>query len=713
MKKILLKTVTILKDREQRKRLVHFLKESIINLPKNTLVFATFFVLLLIFMFKIFCQIVSHIPLIGRLLSRLIPSALQQKINRLLQFAVNKMEAVRNFKVKRYYLINLAYNNLRTKKTRSLITIFGMSVGVGIIVYLLSLGYGIERLVISRVARLDELKMTDVIPGETGDVKINEKLMKRIEKIEHVEAVLPVVSVVGKVNYHNAKTDILAYAVTDDYLRRIGAKLMRGAYYTDSGNYLSAKPGQVQGAKTVVISGDLGKRTSHNMVYFNAKPGVVLTAWDDCSIEAKVLGYTRRLEGGYIGEEYWGGTYAPYEPSGRVGYDKRTNTHLGKWIKARVPLYNRLPENGLQPILDDNGRQMWEDVCLEEKGMVIDPGLNLASVLGEATASAMVQETATAEASLEEATAEAALDSLEVTVMGSSSGGLELVSIDASTSAMASVGQKSEVAKFQHTPQKQALISSGMANFLNIPLKGVTSDKFKVSFIIMKSLIGNESGKIISQETEYEIVGVIDDDMSDYFYLPLSDMQKLGLRNYSQLKVVVDEKNRLSEVRHSIEELGVVTSSTADTVAQIEGLFVNIRLVLGLLGTIALGVAALGMFNTLTVSLLERTREIGGMKTMGMVSEEIQELFLSEAMIMGFAGGIGGLLLGFLVGEVSSFFVSLVAVANGVGYLRLNHVPLFLTLFIILSSFVVGVVTGLYPAKRAKHTSALNALRYE
>jgi putative ABC transport system permease protein len=135
--------------------------------------------------------------------------------------------------------------------------------------------------------------------------------------------------------------------------------------------------------------------------------------------------------------------------------------------------------------------------------------------------------------------------------------------------------------------------------------------------------------------------------------------------------------------------------------------------ILGILGFIALAVASLGMFNTLTVSLLERTREIGGMKTMGMVSGEIQELFLAEAMIMGLGGGIGGILLGFLVGKMLSNVVSIFAITQGVGYLELTYIPFSLILFIILSSFIIGLVTGLYPSYRAKKISALNALRYE
>ena len=92
---------------------------------------------------------------------------------------------------------------------------------------------------------------------------------------------------------------------------------------------------------------------------------------------------------------------------------------------------------------------------------------------------------------------------------------------------------------------------------------------------------------------------------------------------------------------------------------------------------------------------------------------EIQDLFLAEAMIMGFAGGIGGLVFGYLGGKLSSLAVSIVAISNGIGYLDLTYIPSFLVFFILGCSFVIGLLTGLYPAYRAKKISALNALRYE
>jgi len=159
--------------------------------------------------------------------------------------------------------------------------------------------------------------------------------------------------------------------------------------------------------------------------------------------------------------------------------------------------------------------------------------------------------------------------------------------------------------------------------------------------------------------------------------------------------------------------MGYLTRSVADTVAQINSLFKTIRTVLALLGLVALAIAALGMFNTLTVSLLERTREVGLMKALGMTSEEVSELFLTESMIMGFCGGVFGIILGFLAGKITGLILSVFAIFKGVGVIDIASLPLGFVAIIVLLSLVVGIATGIYPAKRTTKISALNALRYE
>lgn len=219
--------------------------------------------------------------------------------------------------------------------------------------------------------------------------------------------------------------------------------------------------------------------------------------------------------------------------------------------------------------------------------------------------------------------------------------------------------------------------------------------------------------KVESYPTEYEIIGVVPDNKTPIVYVPLMQLKKLGITSYSQVKLVTNNQSDVSKVRKQVEVLGYRTTSVVDTVSQIEKLFGTVRLLLGLLGVVALAVASLGMFNTLTVSLLERTHEVGMMKTIGMKSTEIQDLFLTESMIMGLFGGIGGLLLGFLAGKFLSAILSIIAIYKHIGILDISFIPFSFILIIMVLSVIVGITTGLYPSYRAKKISALNALRYE
>jgi len=362
MKNSFKKIYSALTDADKRKRLFKAIIFAVVNLPKNLVAFTTFFILLIIFVLRLSVRFLARVPVLSKVLSRIVPQSMVCRSDSFCQKIINKIEAARTFKVKRYYLINLAFNNLKIKKSRSLITIFGMSVGVGIIVYLLSLGYGIERLVISKVARLDELKMADVLPGETGNVKINGRLIAKIKEIDNVENVLPVVSVVGKVDYKNAKTDILSYAVTEEYMQVLASQFLRGSYFSDKGKELTMQVGDVKGLSTQQLAkGRYDEQINEGTVLFNLKPEQVVPLRSQCDINAEILGYVKRLEGGYAGTEFWGGDYAPFNPFGRAAFDSVRNQYLGKWIKAKMVVYDKLPEDKLQPQLDDQGRWLWQE----------------------------------------------------------------------------------------------------------------------------------------------------------------------------------------------------------------------------------------------------------------------------------------------------------------------------------------------------------------
>ena len=182
---------------------------------------------------------------------------------------------------------------------------------------------------------------------------------------------------------------------------------------------------------------------------------------------------------------------------------------------------------------------------------------------------------------------------------------------------------------------------------------------------------------------------------------------------YSQLTVIISDRTKLSEIRKQIEVLGFQTSSVMDTVSQVQSLFKNIRLGLVSLGIIAFTIAIIGMVNTLTVSLLERTREIGLLKTIGMKSDEIRTLFLNESMFMGLAGGIGGVILGLILGTLVSIVISIFSFTKGGEFIMINVLPWYMFIILPLVSSIVGYLTGLYPSNRAVKIPPLDAIRYE
>ena len=107
------------------------------------------------------------------------------------------------------------------------------------------------------------------------------------------------------------------------------------------------------------------------------------------------------------------------------------------------------------------------------------------------------------------------------------------------------------------------------------------------------------------------------------------------------------------------------------------------------------------MFNTMTIALMERTQEVGIMKALGASKLDIMYMFVTEAVIMGFLGGVIGLLVGFLGGETFNFLLNLLAKRVGGNAIDIFYTPLWFALTIAGFSTFVGFITGLWPARRA------------
>ena len=677
-------------------------------------IFLPLMVLLIFYMLSQVYLLLEKIPFIGKAFKKISSHIWNKKVESAVNKIINKMEGSRRTSTQRMYLIYLANKNLKAKKARTLITILGMSVGIAIIVFLLSLGYGIERLVISQVATLDELKIVDVVAGTNSSINLNAAASRKFSAIKNVEEVVPIVSTVGRISLNKASTDVLVYAAPSQYFKIQNIIPEKGELY-DSKKVAFSMSQEVAGASTALIHATYGKEVSGKTIEFNIEPQNPAPARLDCKVDTKVEGTVGRIEGGFEGKEMWGSDYYPFEDEGRQGFDLHTESALGVWVKGRMPLSFLGGDNVLRPILDDSGRQEWEDVCIEkkyitnEKESLINNNSSSGQVLGISTSGQdLVDSTTSSPEVLSSST-----DSADLVPVDNSASDAAFLSFDNIVASSAAQNNTTTLLTFKGPLVKKAVVSKGLLEVLNLEESKAIGTKIEVSFIITKNVLPDVTGRAYTEKVNYEIIGILPDNTSPYFYIPFEDILKIGSVNYSQLKIRVNSENNVAGVRKNIEALGYRTSTTLDTVQQIESLFGNLRLLLGLLGLVALGVASLGMFNTLTVSLLERTREIGGMKTMGMVSDEIEDLLLSEALIMGLTGGIGGLILGDLLGKVLSLIVSLIALSHGQGYLNLTYIPFFLVAFIMTSSFIVGMFTGIIPAMRARKISALNALRYE
>lgn len=216
----------------------------------------------------------------------------------------------------------------------------------------------------------------------------------------------------------------------------------------------------------------------------------------------------------------------------------------------------------------------------------------------------------------------------------------------------------------------------------------------------------------IDSETKYTIVGVIDGE-DNIVYLNASSLDNLNIDRYGQVKVKTHSNPEMGIIRDTILEYGLLVSSLSDTVDQANQIFKVLQIILMLFGVIALVVSAIGMFNTMTITLLERTEEIGIMKSIGASDLSISLMFFMESAIMGFLGGCAGVSIGWLGGLTFNTVINIVATRFGGQAVSLFYSPTWFVLAILVFSGVVGFMTGYVPARRASKIDPLDALRYK
>ena len=183
---------------------------------------------------------------------------------------------------------------------------------------------------------------------------------------------------------------------------------------------------------------------------------------------------------------------------------------------------------------------------------------------------------------------------------------------------------------------------------------------------------------------------------------------------YDSAVVRVTDPVALTEVRKRLIEQGFSTFSIVDELEQLRTVFLILDSVLGLLGGISLLVASFGIANTMVMSILERTREIGIMKAIGAEDREIKLIFFVEAAVIGVTGGIIGTLVAWGVdGLANRLAYRFILKPQGASYVDFFSLPPWLSLGAILFALVVAILAALYPAARAARIDPVKALRHD
>ena len=189
---------------------------------------------------------------------------------------------------------------------------------------------------------------------------------------------------------------------------------------------------------------------------------------------------------------------------------------------------------------------------------------------------------------------------------------------------------------------------------------------------------------------------------------------------YQNVIVKAVDIDHVADAQAEIEKQGYSTYSMESIREPLQKEARQKMLMLGGLGAISLFVAAIGIANTMIMSISERTREIGIMKALGCYVRDIRLLFLSEAGAIGLIGGLIGIVVSYIamiimnlvsLGQGPTLANILLCIMGGDDITRTSVIPAWLVLFAIVFSVLIGLVSGFYPANKAVKISALEAIR--
>ncbi len=274
---------------------------------------------------------------------------------------------------------------------------------------------------------------------------------------------------------------------------------------------------------------------------------------------------------------------------------------------------------------------------------------------------------------------------------------------------------------------EEAITNEPLVNMLESNLLLTSDMEYGEAKINLSSILDASSSKLY----DIQAIGKLKDNSSSNYnvYMDMGTFEKILAENeksgtvqlfqaqeesdnkYERISVKVNDYKNVAQVLEIIEMLGFQTFSLTDILTSMEETSNQTQAVLGGIGAISLLVAAIGITNTMIMSINERTREIGVMKVIGADLDDIKRMFLLEAGVIGFGGGVAGILISYGVSYIlNNANVEFLGYSNS-GTAGMSVIPMELSLIAIVFASLIGLISGYIPARRAMGISALDAIR--
>lgn len=268
-------------------------------------------------------------------------------------------------------------------------------------------------------------------------------------------------------------------------------------------------------------------------------------------------------------------------------------------------------------------------------------------------------------------------------------------------------GQTPDLGRGFTEEEPGVVLSSQGAKLINLPVSLESLGKL----VSIKAYYQNPDGtaKEVEIQKPLPILGFVTNENEPPLVLVPANSLSSPPPIYKSFLAKAKDAESVGQVKDLLTEKGFLVSVKLDLVNQSQKILRIFTIVLGVFGVTALAVSAVGMFNTMIVSFMERTYEVGVMKSIGATDRDIRNLFLMESLIMGTAGGAVGIFLGMGTGALVNFVLNVLAKRFGSEPFDLFITPFWFILLIILTSAFIGVISGFLPSRRASNLSPKEA----